>query len=391
MAATAMSADKLKEASGIKKGKAAKNVVWHFSLSFNPADQPSEATQRAAVTSALKALGLDQHQALAVAHRDTAHSHVHVMVNLISPENGLSAASKQPGNKPALLSNSQRKLSTWAAAFEREHRLEITEGRLANANKRAQGERVDAKRKPRNVYEREKVETTDRRRDYIKRKFDTSARDLAEGGRAQRAQHGEQWDGLKAAYQAQRDVIREMADKRIPEIVAEVKERNRPRWAALYMRQRSEAQDFERGEASILGRIWHGAAVFKEKAKEQDALGGFLAAFSRDERRAIIERKHGHEQAAMRGAHREAVAEAIDVMKAERDRLYRDARAAYMAECAALRQHQASARAAGQAAWKAHNEARRAALVPGERPIPRQEPGQQQRRGRGRGLRLDPS
>ncbi len=110
MAMTAMSADDLKAAAGIKKGKAAKNTVYHFSLNFSPEDRPSEELQRLAVASALKALQLDQYQALAVSHTDKDHQHVHVMVNLIHPETGLSAASKQPDGKPSPLSNSQRKL-----------------------------------------------------------------------------------------------------------------------------------------------------------------------------------------------------------------------------------------------------------------------------------------
>jgi len=109
MASTAMSADQLKEAAGIKKGKAAKNTAYHFSLNFNPKDEPSEEMQRVAVASALKAFGLEKYQALAVAHRDTKHAHVHVMVNLIDPETGLSAASKQPNGQAAVLSNMQKK------------------------------------------------------------------------------------------------------------------------------------------------------------------------------------------------------------------------------------------------------------------------------------------
>ncbi len=390
MAGTAMSADKLKAAAGIKKGKPAKNVVYHLVLSFNPADQPSEAVQRAAVTSALEALGLDKHQALAVGHRDTDQTHVHVMVNLINPENGLSAASKQDG-KPALLSNTQRKLSTWAAAFEREHKLAVTEGRLENATKRAQGETVDAKRKPRNVYDRQKAETPDRRRDYIKRQFDDSAAKLSEDGRAVSVKHATEWAAMKSGYQAQRDAIRDHTDKRIPEIIREVKERNRPIWSELYSRQRDEAREFERGEASIIGRIWHGAAVFRERAKDADALGGFLAAFSADERRGIITRKHQHEQTRMRDIHREEVSVAIDGAKAERAERYRQARTAYLAQCADLRNRQGHELANIKAAWRAHNETRRVALVPGARQAaPRQEAAQEQKRGRGRGIRLEP-
>ena len=54
-------------------------------------------------------------------HHDKHHLHVHVMVNLINPENGVSAASKQPDGRAAPLSMSQTKLSRWAASFKMPH------------------------------------------------------------------------------------------------------------------------------------------------------------------------------------------------------------------------------------------------------------------------------
>lgn len=68
MLATANSANALKEAAGIKKGKAVKNTVYHYSLNFHPDDPLTPEIQRAAVEGSLKALGLDDHQALAVEH-----------------------------------------------------------------------------------------------------------------------------------------------------------------------------------------------------------------------------------------------------------------------------------------------------------------------------------
>lgn len=383
MAATALSADQLKAAAGIKKGKRAVNTAFHFSLNFNPEDGATEETQRAAVQGALQSLGLENHQALAVAHRDTAHQHVHVMVNLISPETGLSAASKQPDGQPALLSNSQRKLSKWAQGFEREHGLIVTEGRLANANRRAQGEQVDARRKPRNVHEREKAETQDRRRDYMKREFDASARDIAAEGRELHQAHATQWSALKAAYGAQKEAARHWEDKAIPRAIDAAKARNKPRWADMFARQRDEARDFERGEQSVLGRIWHGAAVFKDKAQDGDALGGFLAAFSREARQAIVQRKHDRERARMGQIVRDDLTEAIDGIKAEQKRARDQARAEFLLSCAALRKAQGEERAAMRLQWNDHNAARRAALTVAPTRSPRPDRNRDMQRGRG--------
>lgn len=383
MAATAMSADALKAAAGIKKGRKAVNTVFHLALTFNPDDNPSAELQRRAVQGALKAIGLDAYQALAVAHRDKNHAHVHVMVNLIHPETGLSAASKQDG-QPAILSYSQRKLSKWAEGFEREHGLIVTEGRLANANKRAQGQQVDARRKPRNVYERDKEETQDRRRDYKKRDFTEQARALADESRDMNDRHGTEWTALRIVYHARKEAAYAATGGEIKNTMAELKDGQKRAWSAITMRQRSEVEDFRRGEQSALGRIWNGAAAFRELALEGHALGGFLAAFSREERLAIVQRKHDRERAALNLRLRAEGKAAIDAIKARAVIERAQAREAFMRDCADLRRQQQEERAAMRIQWQRHSAARRGALAQeagrGDRPArPRD-------RGRGRGM-----
>ena len=66
--------------------------VYHLSISFDELDRPSREQMRAAVEEVLKDLGLEEHQAFMVAHRDAAHPHVHVMVNRVHPETGRAQA-----------------------------------------------------------------------------------------------------------------------------------------------------------------------------------------------------------------------------------------------------------------------------------------------------------
>lgn len=383
MAATAMNADQLKAAAGIKKGKKAVNTAFHFALTFNPEDAPSPELQRLAVQGSLKALGLDAYQALAVAHRDTDHAHVHVMVNLIHPETGTSAASKQDG-RPAALSNSQRKLSAWAGAFEREHGLIVTEGRLANANKRAEGQQVDTRRKPRNVYERDKEETQDRRRDYKKRDFADQARDLATEGRDMNDRHGTEWTALKAIYHAGKNAAYAATGDEIKDMLAARKEDQKRAWSAITIRQRSEVEDFRRGEKSTLGRLWHGAATFRELALEGNALGGFLAAFSQSERLAIVQRKHDRERATLNLRMRGEVSAAIDAIKAHAAEERKQARKAFLLDCAVLRRTQQEERAVMRAQWQRHGADRRGALTKERTSGPR--PDRARDMGRVRGL-----
>ena len=43
----------------------------------------------------LDVLKMEEHQALIVCHNDTAHPHVHVIVNRVHPETGLAAKTSQ--------------------------------------------------------------------------------------------------------------------------------------------------------------------------------------------------------------------------------------------------------------------------------------------------------
>ena len=62
--------------------------VYHLSISFDEADRPSREQMERAADRVLKGLGLERHQAELVAHRDTEHPHVHVMINRVHPETG---------------------------------------------------------------------------------------------------------------------------------------------------------------------------------------------------------------------------------------------------------------------------------------------------------------
>lgn len=392
MADTALSADQLKAAAGIKKGPRAKNTAYHFSLNFNPQDEPSEDVQRAAVASALKALGMENYQALAVGHRDTDHRHVHVMVNLINPANGVSAASKQPDGSPSKLSNTQRKLSQWAQQFEREHGLTVTEGRLENANKRAQGEQIDAKRKPRQVYEQTKNETTDRRRDYLKRGFDEKAKDLTLQGHNLREGHGIEWDALKTGYRTQKEATFQAGRQAAKDAADAIKAEHKKKWSAMFMRQRSESQDFARGEKTTLGRIWHAAAVIRDRAIDGDVLGGFLAAFSAEERKGIIDRKHQREREKLAQQIRKEISLQIRAMQREQKTVAGDSRLAYLKECAALKKRQEAERQELRELWRQLN-LERASKV-GRQNIQARNLQQDRERsrgmGQGRGFGLEP-
>lgn len=367
MVATANSANALKEAAGIKRGKPVKNTVYHYSLNFNPQDDPSAELQRKAVEESLKVLGLEDHQALAVEHRDKAHGHIHVMVNLIDPANGMSAATPQmcdDGKKRSKLSNSRRKLSSWAAKFERDNGLTITEGRLANANKRAQGELVNAKRKPRNVHEREKREaTTDRRRDYLKREHDDRARKLQERTAELKRQSTMSWDAVKETFKQEKAAIREQMSPAMKARSAQIKERFKPQWRELFQRHEKERIAFDRADKTAIGKIWHAVAVYRHLALEGEHLGGFVAAFSRTERRNIILLKHDREREALGKKVGAEIAREMDRMKADFNDMFADARERFTLNVAGLKTSEVEAWAELREAWRSYNADRAAAFT----------------------------
>lgn len=137
MIATASRADELKAAAGIKAtGRKLEKPVLHYSLNWHPDERPSKEQMTAAVEASLKALGLEEHEALIVQHTEMDHSHVHIMVNRVHPETGIAAK----------LSNSRLALDKWADQYERDQGNIVSPNRKEKYDKRARGENAPAKR-----------------------------------------------------------------------------------------------------------------------------------------------------------------------------------------------------------------------------------------------------
>lgn len=62
--------------------------VYHIALSLDPGDTVDRATMARVAGRVLDRLGLGEHQAVIVAHRDRTHAHVHILVNRVHPETG---------------------------------------------------------------------------------------------------------------------------------------------------------------------------------------------------------------------------------------------------------------------------------------------------------------
>ena len=133
MAATASRSEELKQLAGVKAGgRALEKPVCHYSLSWGKDEKPSLKEMGQAVTESLEKMGLSDRQAVMIAHRDTEHPHVHVVVNRVSVEDG----------RAAKLGNSYLKLSRWAEGYEREQGRIRCPQRVENNAGRDRGEWV---------------------------------------------------------------------------------------------------------------------------------------------------------------------------------------------------------------------------------------------------------
>lgn len=130
MAYTAMEQSRLKEASGQSRaGRKLEKPVFAYSLSWHPEQEPDRKHMLDTARRSLRMMGLDEHEALIVAHQDEPQKHVHVIVNRVHPITG----------KAGDVRNSKRKFSDFAHEYELEHGKIYCLQREQNQQKREQG------------------------------------------------------------------------------------------------------------------------------------------------------------------------------------------------------------------------------------------------------------
>ena len=140
MAATAMDKDRLKAQAGIKTtGRKSKGEVYSYSLAWHPDEQGKfdKSQMLEAADQSLKALGAQEHQAVIVAHQDEPHPHIHIIVNMVNPENG----------KNLVVSNDRKKLHKWSNDWRKER----GEEHKYTPNKAKKFEAIEAKKRGENV------------------------------------------------------------------------------------------------------------------------------------------------------------------------------------------------------------------------------------------------
>ena len=82
-------ADTLKKLAGLKRGgRPCDRPVKTIALAWHTSENPGRHAMREAADAYLEAMGWDEHQAIIVCHTDTAHPHIHIILNRVHPVTG---------------------------------------------------------------------------------------------------------------------------------------------------------------------------------------------------------------------------------------------------------------------------------------------------------------
>ena len=121
-----------------RQSRRCEKPVYAFSLGWHPEETPSREAMIEAGREALAVLKMQDYQALMISHTDTAHPHLHVIVNRIHPETGVAA----------VLSYDQPKLQAWALEYERRQGKVYCQAREFKALARQRAKEQDGARAP---------------------------------------------------------------------------------------------------------------------------------------------------------------------------------------------------------------------------------------------------
>lgn len=254
MFATARDQARLKEQSGQSaRGRKNTKPVLHYTLSWAVGENPTPEHMRETALSSLKALGLDKHQAVMAAHSDKEHQHVHIVVNTIHPETGMTAPLKY----------TKEQLSRWAEAYERQHGIHCEE-RISNNEQRkevAAAREADASRS----FVPVKHEQTRRAEWLDKKTLLDRMKELRADIRPLMPQpNAEIRKEMIRQHRAEREGLYQNTVAAVEQARASVASRYRPQWRDLYREHKAEAGHLQRAATHPFERA---VFVYSQRAR----------------------------------------------------------------------------------------------------------------------------
>jgi hypothetical protein len=303
MAYTAAHASFLKQAAGVKAGgRKSENPVYHFSLSWVPGEQPTQAEMMQAGEQALEFLGFGQHEAMFAAHGDKGHKHLHIVVNRIHPETG---KTHNPNDDYARLQEwahfydkargMEHHSPERAAKYEKDPIKKAEYQKLAEAARQAKGAANQNTPRPQHDAEKDATHPKSNLYQQIKATFADRTKNLALESREAVTRHKAQWQTLKdrhkqerAAlwdkqqeafkarnsfnrsskvrplpsytfdqYQKDRTALREEQKTEFSALIATLKRNNEPQVKAFLHKQRSARAEFMQKHKERLDTLTH--------------------------------------------------------------------------------------------------------------------------------------
>ena len=237
MVATFRDQEQLKIMSGVKlSGRPCEQPVMTVSLSWHPSEKPGKEEMLRAADGYLKHMGWEEHQAVYVCHTDTAHPHLHIILNRVHPETG----------KVLDDSFSRNRTQEWARAYEQERGRIWCEERVGKDYGRADG------KEPNSLPHEHAVEGREALQRYAD--LEEAQRALDKGEKEQLAKHHQ--DEREAFFDSRHKAFREARQAAYQEVRAEYK----PLWVEHFGAADKLRKEAEHGAAALAVKVLHHAA-----------------------------------------------------------------------------------------------------------------------------------
>lgn len=319
MWATAAARTELKRAAGLSLGgRKCTDPVKTISLSWHPSETPTPEQMIAAADSYLTRMGWSEHQAVYVGHNDTAHPHIHIILNRVHPETGRVLDDRKD----------YRRAQEWALDYEKEHGRIFCEKRLDY--ERAPHERQHAHANdniPHDVILLTRPQEQQFQQSEMSREaLDRLERDLLKAD--QRAER-EAWfaDGTKLFKDTRNAVWRE------------VKEEYREDWKQFYAEKAAREEEAREASSSAVGR----ALYFARSGDWENARAAFN---DREAVMRVVREEFSERAQALHSEQRDEVRErqtlAGDALRLDREDGYKELLARQAADRAEMRELHAS-------------------------------------------------
>lgn len=378
MQATIDAAAELKRRAGIPpSGQECADPVYAFSLNWHPDDNPDAAHMMETARETLRVLGLQEHQAMAIEHKDKPHKHVHVMVNLIHPDTG----------RVADLWRDEQKMDYWCYRYEiragvirSPERANKYEGRDANpqhlsydmymAQKRAREQtRTQATNDNRTrEAERQARAAWQPRAEKLRELQDASYQRRRAEAETLWRQYRDAQGKIRAACAEKTAAIwnRKRSPRAWPVTAQGLRDfRENVEWTALSARQKQRSKLFDAFERSVAGRIFNAALHLSDAVAEGKSRwrAAFDLASSGDERRRLFEARLKEARNQLFEKHGTFRRVLVEKVRRERDGELRQLAESYRAQLKDLRGRHAQEVEQRKAAWRSLNAERQQAIA----------------------------